>query len=227
MRRIITLVASLAFCLVALSLIAAPPVRIDFQGDQIGRFPSAWNSKDMGEAQQVYSVQAEGERRFLHADARDVSRQIGYETKWVWVLKEMPLLRWQWRALIFPEGSDERQKKGNDSVLAIYVLFGRWPSMRAIKYIWSDTLPLGTSLDSPYAKWSKMVVVRSRRAEAGQWITEERNVLADYNRLFGEGKESPVANGIAILTDSDNTRSRAAGDYAYIEIGPAEPQAKP
>ncbi|MGA3174423.1 MAG: DUF3047 domain-containing protein, partial [Syntrophorhabdales bacterium] len=62
-------------------------------------------------------------------------------------------------------------------------------------------------------------VVRSGRAQAGMWITERRDVLADYRRLFGENK-SPVARGIAILTDSDNTHSRAVGDYGFIKTLP-------
>jgi hypothetical protein len=51
------------------------------------------------------------------------------------------------------------------------------------------------------------------------WITERRDVLADYRRLFGENKSS-VARGIAILTDSDNTHSRAVGDYGFIKTLP-------
>jgi hypothetical protein len=43
-------------------------------------------------------------------------------------------------------------------------------------------------------------------------------VLSDYERFFGKGKKHPVAKGIAILTDSDNTHSRAVGDYADISI---------
>ncbi len=52
----------------------------------------------------------------------------------------------------------------------------------------------------------------------GRWVTEERNVLADYRSLFGEGEKNPAAKGIALLTDSDNTNTRAVGDYGEITI---------
>jgi Protein of unknown function (DUF3047) len=38
-------------------------------------------------------------------------------------------------------------------------------------------------------------------------------VLDDYRRAFGEDK-APKPGGIAVLTDADDTRSTAAGDYA-------------
>jgi hypothetical protein len=53
---------------------------------------------------------------------------------------------------------------------------------------------------------------------AGSWVAEERNVLADYRSLFGEGEKNPSARGILLLTDSDNTMTRAAGDYDDITV---------
>ena len=79
-------------------------------------------------------------------------------------------------------------------------------------------MPEGTVFDSPYSSGTKIVVLRSGRALAGSWVAEERNVLSDYERLFEKKDKHPVARGIALLTDSDNTRSRAVGDYAEISI---------
>ena len=63
-----------------------------------------------------------------------------------------------------------------------------------------------------------MMVIRSGRGQAGTWVTEERDVLSDYRRLFGSEDEAPHARGIALLTDSDNTHSHAVGDYTEIEV---------
>jgi len=190
------------------------PIHVTFATDQLGLFPAGWASWDSNPGR-VYMVQNEGEKKFLHADARDASVQIGLERKWP--LKEWPVLRWQWRTVIFPDQSDERKKGGGDSVLGLYVVFGHWPFIKAIKYIWSDTRPVGESFDSPFSSRTKIVVVRSGRAQAGTWVTEERDVMADYRRLFGDRNEAPHARGIAILTDSDNTHSHAVGDYGEIE----------
>jgi hypothetical protein len=189
---------------------------LNFERDEVGRFPAGWSSRNEENKGRVYSVQAEEGHKFLHADARAVSVQIGYEKKWE--LKEFPVLRWRWRARIFPEGTNERKKSGNDNVLSVYVVFGGWPIPRAVKYVWSDTLPAGTILDSPHSGQTKIFVVRSGRGLVGRWLTEERNVLADYRRLFGESQATPAAKGILLLTDSDSTGTHAMGDYDDIEV---------
>lgn len=51
----------------------------------------------------------------------------------------------------------------------------------------------------------------------GRWVKEKRDVFYDYHQLFGEEEKNPIATGIAILTDSDNTNSSAIGDYADIQ----------
>jgi Protein of unknown function (DUF3047) len=51
------------------------------------------------------------------------------------------------------------------------------------------------------------IVLRSGRAELGQWLTERRNVAEDYERGFGEAPANPAA--IAISIDSDDTHPMA------------------
>jgi len=200
----------------------APPLfaqslfTLNFENDEVKKFPADWSSRDKENRGRVYSVRAEDGHRFLHAEAQRISVPIGHEK--AWNLKEFPILRWRWRALVFPEGTDERRKSGNDNVLSVYVVFGGWPIPRSIKYTWSDTLPAGTIFDSPLSGKTKIIVVRSGRSMAGNWVAEERNVLADYRSLFGRGEQSPSARGILLLTDSDDTVTRAVGDYDDITV---------
>jgi hypothetical protein len=52
-------------------------------------------------------------------------------------------------------------------------------------------------------------------------VTEERNVLEDYRKAFGE--DPPLINGVAIMTDTDNTGESAVayyGDIWFKKIGP-------
>ncbi len=210
-----TVLSALIF-LDAPSLLAQSLFTLNFENDEVGKFPAGWSSRDEEKRGRVYSVRAEDGYRFLKADALRISVPIGYEK--TWNLKAFPILRWRWRALVFPEGSDERKKSGNDNVLSVYVVFGGWPIPRSIKYAWSDTLPAGTVLESPLSGRTKIIVVRSGRSMAGKWVAEERNVLADYRSLFGEGEKSPSARGILLLTDSDDTMTRAAGDYDDITV---------
>ena len=189
---------------------------LNFERDEAVKFPAGWSSRDEENMGKVYSVRIEDGHKFLHADAQGISVPIGYEK--TWNLEEFPILRWRWRALVFPEGSDEKKKSGNDNVLSVYVVFGGWPIPRSVKYTWSETLPAGSVFDSPLSGRTKGIVLRSGRSLVGNWIAEERNVLADYRRLFGEGEKSPTARGILLLTDSDNTMTRAAGDYDDITV---------
>jgi len=209
-------VLSVLIFLEAPSLFAQSLLNLNFENDEVGKFPAGWSSRDKENMGRVYSVRAENGHRFLRADARGISVQIGQEK--AWNLKEFPILRWRWRALFFPEGTDERKKSGNDNVLSVYVVFGGWPIPSSIKYTWSDTLPAGTVFDSPLSGKTKIIVVRSGRSMAGSWVAEERNVLADYRSLFGGGEQSPSARGILLLTDSDDTVTRAVGDYDDITV---------
>jgi hypothetical protein len=183
---------------------AVPPIDIVFYNYEINRLPTDWKARDAQSAARVYSVQIDMGKRFIHADSKSTKDQIGFEARWP--LREFPTLQWQWRAVRFPTGSNEREKSRNDSVLGIYVIFGTFPFIKTIKYIWSDTLPVGASFPSPYSSTTRIVVLRSGRAQQGTWVTERRDVLA--------------ASGIGILTDSDDTGSQAIGDYAEFKTPP-------
>ncbi len=182
-----------------------------FEHQTPGRPPGGWKARG-GDARKVYVVREEGGRKYLHADARDVSIQIGKEEEID--VRKTPVLAWRWRVAALPTGGDERKKETGDSAAGVYVVFGGWPIPNTIKYVWSSTLPQGTRLESPFAGQTKIVVLRSGMANAGQWVGERVNVLEDYRTFFG--KDPDPAKGIGILSDSDNTKSRSVADYDAI-----------
>lgn len=61
-----------------------------------------------------------------------------------------------------------------------------------------------------------MIAVESGEARRGEWISEKRNVLEDYRNVFGE--EPPNIQGIAIMTDTDNTGESAVAFYDDIVL---------
>ena len=192
----------------------ADGIVIDFDEKDVGKFPSGWKAKE-DEGRSVYIVQKDTTGVFLHADSKGNSHTIGYELSLD--LADYPYLEFCWRAKVLPPGGDEREKKTNDSVLGVYVIFEGGIIPRSVKYIWSTTLPVGTVTHSPYSKRTQMVVIESGREKIGEWIVERVDVLKDYKRLFGKKKVPPV-KGVGILTDSDNTSSCAVGDYLYIKF---------
>ncbi len=74
-------------------------------------------------------------------------------------------------------------------------------------YVWDSTAPVGTTCKSQKAPTVTYVVVRSGADELGKWITERRNVVEDFRRIYGEAPDKP--NALALSIDSDDTRSSA------------------
>jgi hypothetical protein len=188
----------------------------DFSKAKVGEFPPDWRArKDAGK--EVYRVQEEEGRRFLRAHAKGLGIQAA--RKYVWDLKAYPVLAWSWRPREFPKGADEKDGK-NDSVLAVYLLvdYSRIVGPKAVKYIWSEKVPVGTRLSSNNGL-TQVRVLRSGADKKDEWVEERVNVRDDYMKYF-DVKEVPEPAGIAVLTDSDDTKSSAQGDYANFRVCP-------
>jgi hypothetical protein len=184
----------------------------DFRSEAPGAFPSAWHPrKDRG--REIYRVQEEGGKRFLRAQATKEAIQAGLQTP-EWDLAQYPVLAWSWRPRAFPPGADERKSNTNDSVLAVYmgVPHSRF-GPKAVKYVWSAALPVGTRTESNRGLTQVHVLRSGKPPVPGAWVEERVNVLADWKAAFHESQTPKVA-GIGVLTDSDDTESTTAGDYA-------------
>jgi Protein of unknown function (DUF3047) len=182
----------------------------NFETDQSLTFPQNWKVRGSEEiARIVYKVIVENGNHFLraHADKQDV--QIGISRSFH--PKEFPTLQWRWRAKQLPTGANEQVLNTNDSVAGVYVIFDSTIVPRAIKYVWSSSLPVGTRFTSPVYWRSKIVVLESGPTQLNEWKLETVNFYHDYTALFGT--EPGEVLGFAILTDSDVTKSIAEADY--------------
>ena len=184
----------------------------DFSSFKEGSFPEGWKSRG-GEGSEVYRVRSDHEP-YLEANARESAVTIAKEFEYD--LTEYPYLSWQWRVIELPKGGDERYKKTGDSAAAIYVIFEGRLRPKNIKYVWSASLPRGTTTESPYNSKTKIVVIQNQSSSMAEWISEKVNVYADYQRLFGGETESVQA--IGLMSDSDNTQSTAVAHYKAIVI---------
>jgi hypothetical protein len=125
-------------------------------------------------------------------------------------LKVTPILQWSWKIVELPRGADSRRAATDDQAGQLYVIWRRFPEMlrsRVIGYIWDTTTPAGEIVKSQKAGTVTYVVVRSGPGEVGQWLTEHRNVVDDFTKIYGEAPPNPNAIGVAI--DSDDTKSHA------------------
>jgi hypothetical protein len=184
----------------------------DFRSAAIDQFPAQWKVRKDA-AKTAYTVQEESGLRFLRARAENLGMQAAKQLEWN--LDEYPILRWKWRAVEFPKGGDERSSR-NDSVLAVYLLvpYSTIRGPRAVKYIWSEQVPVGTSLESNMGL-TKVRVIRSGRSAQNTWKEERVDARADFLEAF-ELESAPKTGGIGVLTDSDDTASTATGDYAEL-----------
>lgn len=186
----------------------------DFSRGSVGEFPPDWKPRKE-EGRSVYSIQEEGGLRFLRAAATRLGVQAAREV--AWNLEAYPILAWSWRPIEFPQGSDERKSSTNDSAVSVYAVFPHTPvSVKSVKYIWSRVVPVGTHLTSSAGN-TQVRVLRTGADKVGQWVEEQVNVREDYRKYFG-GSDVPRPAGIAVLTDSDDTKSTARGDYAGFRV---------
>lgn len=153
-----------------------------------------------------------------------------------------PLLRWRWKIAAPLKTADMTSWDGDDYAARIYVMFdypeeklsfvnrmklrlaeslyGQDIPTAALNYIWDNRHPVGTLQASTHSDRSRMIVLRSGAAQAGQWVTETRDLAADFRAAFGEDPPDVVA--IVIATDTDNTGESATAWYGDIEFLPAK-----
>jgi hypothetical protein len=97
-------------------------------------------------------------------------------------------------------------------------IYGQKIPTAALNYVWDNRQPIGTIQPNTYTDRARMVVLQSGGARAGQWVTETRDLAADFRAAFGE--EAPDAVAIALATDTDNTGESATAWYGDIEFLP-------
>lgn len=184
-------------------------------------------------------VEHEGER-VLEADA-NVSAS-GLLQPLTLAASEYPYLRWRWKVPQLIPGADNASRTGDDSPVRVIVAFdgdkskfdfedstlaktvklfsGREMPYATIQYIWENKLPPETVLDHAKTSRAKMLVVESGPQRLGQWLSFQRNVQQDYQRLFGE-PPGPIIF-VGIMTDSNATETHTSAYYGDIRFSNQE-----
>jgi len=62
----------------------------------------------------------------------------------------------------------------------------------------------------------RKIVVESGGESVGRWRSHRRDIVADYERVYGE--KPGRLRAIAVMTDSDNTQQSARGWYGDIRL---------
>ena len=147
-------------------------------------------------------------------------------------------LKWEWKAIAPIPEADNAERNYDDAPLRILVAFDGNKSKLALKekmtfemaslisgqempyatlmYIWSGKSPVNSVLDNAHTSRIKMIVVDSGWEGLGDWRKHEQDLATDYKRAYGENPGEVI--GIALLTDTDNTKSETRALYGDIEL---------
>lgn len=189
--------------------------------------PTVYTATGAGEALRIDALAEGSASLFLHPAATD--------------LRQTPYLWWRWRLRVQPVAPDITLAGREDSAARVVLCFdgdrkrlsraermtlaladrlaGRAMPFATLMYVAAPGLPVGTLVPSPYTRRVQMIVVDDVPATPdGGWRRFRRDVLADYRRAWGELPGPLTAYGV--MTDSDNTGSRAEAVYAGLRFLP-------
>ena len=131
---------------------------------------------------------------------------------------ETPWLEWRWKIDSVVEQGDARKKQGDDYAARVYVIFPHWLPLRtrSINYLWANKLPADAAQANTYTGNAMMLALQSGNASSGQWVTERRNLVEDFRRLFGE--DPPDEALVALMSDTDQTGEVTQAWYDDIRL---------
>ena len=189
----------------------AVPARLPASG-----VPSGWGvSEFAGSDAAVELIRSDGR---LALRLRSLRNSFAVHRDIVLDIERYPILSWSWKVARLPAGGDVRETGRDDQAAQVYVVFPRWPSPRTtshvIGYVWDTRAPVGTTLTHPRAKNVRIVVVESGAGRLDRWLPQRRNVAEDYRALFG--RQPPRAGKLALMIDSDDTRSEAEAMFGEL-----------
>jgi hypothetical protein len=169
-----------------------------------------------------YKIEREGDNSYVRAISDKAASALYFKTK-LDPKGRFPMIGWKWRVEKFPGKTKPESlevENEDDFAARVYVIF---PAMfitnsKVLEYVWSEKLPVGTVGTSPYSKNIKLIVLRQGKADTGKWYDENRDIVADYKKLFGKSPEHDVG-AIAFMTNTEHTGTSAEAMYDDIQIG--------
>ena len=156
-------------------------------------------------------------------------------------LEGVGALDFSWMVEALPHGADLKRADATDAPVRILLAFdgdrSRWnPAAHrlselsrlltgeplpyaTLSYVWSRDDAPESVVFNPRTDRIRKVVVDSGSQHLGQWRDHSRDVRADFIRAFGE--EPGPMTAVAVMTDTDNTRSRLRAWYGAMRLSAA------
>jgi len=163
----------------------------------------------------VYTTGSNENGNFFKAVADNAASGLGKELKID--LNKTPYINITWKIEKDLAGIKENTKRGHDfaaRVFAIKKTGATALSNRAINYVFSSNNEIGFNSPSPYTKKSIDNVLASTKNNLNEWITVKANVKEDFKKFHG--LEVNELDGLAIMSDTDNSKMKAIAYYQNI-----------
>jgi len=152
---------------------------------------------------------------FIKAEAEGKGSGLGKEVE-IDLLKT-PFINITWKIEKDLSGIIENSKKGHDYAARVFVIKKTGStalSNRAINYVFSSNNNVGENWPSPYTKKSIDYVLSTTIDNSNKWVTVKANVKEDFMELHGIKVND--LSGVAIMTDTDNSKLKAISYYQNI-----------
>ena len=172
--------------------------------------------KVKGETQWTLGKNEKG--KFIQGKAQGTASALGIEKKIN--LLETPYINITWKVEENLAGINEKSKKGHDYAARVFVIKKTGTtalSNRAINYVFSSNNNIDEYWRSPYTKRSIDYVLSTTQDSLDSldnWITVKANVKKHFKKLHNLDVEN--INGLAIMTDTDNSKLSAIAYYQNI-----------
>ena len=163
----------------------------------------------------TYTIGSNKNGNYLKANAENAASGLGKEIKIN--LNSTPIINITWKVEKNLDGINENSKKGHDFAGRVFVIkkTGATPlSNRAINYVFSSNSNVGENWPSPYTKKSVDNVLSTTKQHINEWVTVKTNVKKDFKKFHD--LDVNEIDGIAIMTDTDNSKLTAISYYQNI-----------
>ena len=152
---------------------------------------------------------------FIKAEAEGVGSGLGKEV--LINLNKTPIINITWKIEKDLSGINENSKKGHDFAARVFVVKKTGStalSNRAVNYVFSSNNEIGKYWRSPYTKKSIDYVLSTTKQNLNEWVTVRANVKKHFKLLHD--LDVNELNGVAIMTDTDNSKLKAISYYQNI-----------
>lgn len=151
---------------------------------------------------------------------------------------QLKKLRFSWKVPKLIAGADLTLREAHDSPVRIVLAFegdrskfsaknsmlselahaltGEPLPYATLMYVWCNACAAGSVISSPRTDRIREIPLESGAERLGQWLDYERDVVADFEKAFGEAPGALV--DVGFMTDTDNTRQDTVAWYGPVSL---------